>query len=194
MPPGEEGLAATVNVSQGEFVACMTDVMKDEKARRTLELSVGVFAADWADDVADLYLEAIASGRTETLVEAELVRRSGELGRLLCATVESLGRVAEDQAKAAIEALAGMRFGIDMGFKALGAGMGAVPGGPLAAGGAGWVVEQAEAPFDDYVSAMEETQWEIARTGTDSAHTMAGRIVGCDRRRPLAEGSRCPRG
>lgn len=178
-PKGKEALAPFMHVSQNELVATMTELMKDKQARRTLELAAGSLAADWAGRTADEYLRRQAAGNETPAsdVAEDLHRDSEELGQFLCATVESIGGKAKADAEAAIEAMAGMRLGIDVAFEAVDLAKGAVPGGPLVGKGADWLVEKARGDFDDYVGALEDEQRAGARRQADAAHTMADRVV-----------------
>lgn len=179
VPPGQLPLAEQIQVSQAELVATMTELMKDEVARRTLELSAGNLAAGYADAVADRYLAGVKSGSTAPDPEVlwELSRQGQEVGRFLCATVEAIGGEAKADAKQAIEALAGMRLGADVAFEATKLGTKGLPGGPLVEKGAEQLAKLVRKPYDDYVDSLESQQWAIAGSNTDAAHSMAEAVV-----------------
>ncbi|MGH9195990.1 MAG: hypothetical protein ACRD1T_09650, partial [Acidimicrobiia bacterium] len=153
----------------------------------------------WSANAADQLLDGLIDRPPSAKEEAALVAQSEDLGQYLCAVIEAAGNAAEDKAQAAVNALAGMRLGVDLAMMGLDFAKSFVPGGSMvltqsakwlfdqaadkAEGGLGveGVPELAEGGLKGFLSqeidSKEQAAWAEAKTDVSKTHVMVEELV-----------------
>ena len=191
--------AEGINVSLGELVSTMADLMKDPEARRTIELGAGNLTADWSTAAANQHLEKLLGRPPGPDAEGLLQTQSDNLGQYLCAVIEAAGTSAKDKAEAAVNALAGMRLGVDLLFMGVDFATSFVPGGStVLQKSAKWLFDKAidktqsgvgiegmpehvKGGLKGYLTAdidsREDAAWEEAKINVHDTHVMVEELM-----------------
>ena len=188
-----------VHVTMDEFVAALADLMKDRQARTTLQAGAGSLAAAWASDASNEYLNQL-SGKNVGPASMFTMddQRSKHLGEYLCSMVHGASNAATDKAQAAVDALWGMRLGIDLAFMGVDLAKSFLPGagvvtkvGEFAIGQAADAIQGGAGVegmpdlaqggvkgfLDREVEAKENSAWAQAKVEVKDAHVQSHELV-----------------
>jgi hypothetical protein len=124
-----------IHIYADEFAAAVADLMTDPDAKQTIEAGAGNLTGNWAGKAASSFIDELLGKPWARPDLTALTRQSTELGNYLCAIIRSETKAAENKAKAAVDALTGMRVGANIFSMGVDFASGLVPGGKIATAG-----------------------------------------------------------